>query len=115
MKFYCYRKCSTCKKAAAFLRERGVAFEEIDYTEHPISASHLRSYWQISGLSLKKFFNTSGILYRELNVQEKSSTMTEDEQIELLAANPMLVKRPILVLEHAVLVGFDEVEWELAV
>ena len=112
MKMYCYKKCSTCKKAAAFLRERGSSFEEIDYTEQPLTVEELRVYWQTSGLPLKKFFNTSGMLYREMNIKEKLSTITEDEQLELLSQYPMLVKRPILVTKYVVLVGFDEAKWE---
>ncbi|QQS17492.1 arsenate reductase family protein [Candidatus Saccharibacteria bacterium] len=111
MKFYCYKKCSTCKKAAAFLRARGVKFEEIDYTEQPLTAKELHTYWQVSDLPLKKFFNTSGLLYREMDIKDKLLTMTEDEQLELLARHPMLVRRPILVLSDAVLVGFDETKW----
>ena len=111
LQFICYKKCSTCKKAAAFLRERGSSFEEIDYTEQPLSTEQLRAYWQTSGLPLKKFFNTSGILYREMGIKERLLKMTEDEQLELLSQYPMLVKRPILVMKSAALVGFDETRW----
>lgn len=111
VKFYCYKKCSTCKKAAAFLAGSGVEFEAIDYTERPLTSKELRDFWQISGLPLKKFFNTSGILYRELGAKNRLPEMTENEQLELLAANPMLVKRPILVTNETVLVGFNEVKW----
>ena len=111
MKMYCYKKFSTCKKAAAFLRERGSSFEEIDYTEQPLSTEQLRAYWQTSGLPLEKFFNTSGILYREMGIKERLLKMTEDEQLELLSQYPMLVKRPILVMKGAALVGFDETRW----
>lgn len=115
MTMYCYKKCSTCKKASAFLKSRGVSFEEVDYTEQPISADALRSYWQRSGMALKKLFNTSGLLYRELNIKDKLSGMSENEQITLLASHPMLVKRPILVTASTVLIGFREAEWERAV
>ena len=111
MKLYCYKKCSTCKKAAAFLRSQGAIFEEIDYTEQPLTVDELRAYWQRSGLPLRKFFNTSGMLYRELGVKDRLTDMSEGEQLELLAAHPMLVKRPIFVANEAVLVGFDEVKW----
>lgn len=111
MKFYCYKKCSTCKKAAAFLGSRGLQFEMIDYIEQPLTAEELRAYWQASNLPLKKFFNTSGMLYRELCIKDRLPDMTEDEQLELLATNPMLVKRPILVLGQTVLVGFNEQQW----
>lgn len=93
---------------------RGIEFEMIDYTEQPLTAEELRTYWRASGLTLKKFFNTSGILYRELHIKERLPQMNEDEQLKLLAANPMLVKRPILVLEQTVLVGFNETQWETA-
>lgn len=112
MKFYCYKKCSTCKRAAAFLSSRGVEFETIDYTERPLTVEELRVYWRTSGLPLKKFFNTSGLLYRELRMKDRLPTMSEDEQLELLAAHPMLVRRPILVTGQTVLVGFDEAKWE---
>ena len=111
MKFYCYKKCSTCKRAAVFLSSRGVEFEMIDYTEQPLTVEELRLYWRTSGLPLKKFFNTSGLLYRELRMKDRLPTMSEDEQLELLADHPMLVKRPILVTGQTVLVGFDEVKW----
>ena len=114
MKMYCYKKCSTCKRAAAFLSGCGVEFEAVDYTEQPLTVEELRVYWQASGLPLKKFFNTSGLLYRELRMKDRLPTMREDEQLELLAAHPMLVRRPILVTGQTVLVGFDEVKWEEA-
>ena len=115
MKMYCYKKCSTCKKAAVFLRGRGVSFEEIDYTEQPLTVEELRTYWHASDLPLKKFFNTSGILYREMNIKEKLPALTEDAQLELLSQHPMLVKRPIIVTDHAVFVGFDAAKWETIV
>lgn len=111
MKLYCYKKCSTCKKAAAFLRSQDATFEEIDYTEQPLTVDELHAYWQRSGLPLKRFFNTSGMLYREFGVKDRLTDMSEGEQLELLVAHPMLVKRPILVANEAVLVGFDEVKW----
>ena len=111
MKMYCYKKCSTCRKAAAFLRVRGIQFEEIDYTERPLTVDELREYWQLSGVSLKKFFNTSGVLYRELGIKHRLPELTEQDQLELLAANPMLIKRPILVSQSSVLVGFNDVAW----
>ena len=111
MKLYCYKKCSTCKKAAAFLHSRDATFEEIDYTEQPLTVDELRAYWQRSGLPLKRFFNTGGMLYRELGVKDQLTDMNETEQLKLLAAHPMLVKRPILVTNEVVLVGFDEVKW----
>ncbi len=112
MKFYCYKKCSTCKKAATFLAARGATYEATDYTEQPLTAAELARYWRRSGLPLKKFFNTSGNLYRELDMKHRLPEMTEDEQLALLAAHPMLIKRPILVTDEAVLVGFDEAKWK---
>ena len=111
MIIYCYKKCSTCKKAIKFLGGSGAEFEQIDYTEQPISKANLEKYWKASGLELKKFFNTSGNLYRELEMKNRLPEMTTDEQLEILSKNPMLVKRPILVLEDEVLVGFNEKQW----
>ena len=84
MKMYCYKKCSTCKKAAAFLRERGSSFEEIDYTEQPLSTEQLRAYWQTSGLPLKKFFNTSGMIYRESGLKDRIKEMSDEEMLEAM-------------------------------
>ena len=111
MKVYCYKKCSTCKKASGFLTNRGIKFEMIDYTEQPLTIGELEKYWHASNLPLKKFFNTSGLLYRELKLKNQLHEMTEDKQLELLATNPMLIKRPILVNGNTVLVGFNEKIW----
>ena len=111
-KVYCYDRCSTCKKALAWLDENGVKYEKLDIkTNHPDEAT-LRDLHKRSGLPLKRFFNTSGILYREMNLSEKLKTMSEDEQFKLLASDGMLVKRPILVTDAAVCVGFKEAEWK---
>ncbi|MBQ6782127.1 MAG: arsenate reductase family protein [Treponema sp.] len=111
-KIYCYNRCSTCKKALEWLDENGVKYEKIDIkTNHPDEAT-LRNLHKKSGLPLKRFFNTSGILYREMNLSEKLKTMSEDEQFKLLASDGMLVKRPILVTDSAVCVGFKEAEWK---
>ena len=110
-KVYCYDRCSTCKKALAWLDASGVKYEKIDIkAEHPDEAT-LRELHEKSGLPLKKFFNTSGMLYRELELSAKVPTMSEAEQFKLLASDGMLVKRPILVTDSAVCVGFKEVEW----
>ena len=110
-KVYCYDRCSTCKKALAWLDANGVEYEKIDIkADHPDEAT-LRELHKKSGLPLKKFFNTSGLLYRELELSAKLPTMSEDEQFKLLASDEMLVKRPILVTDGAVLVGFKEAEW----
>ena len=107
-----YPKCSTCKKAKAWLESNGVAFDDRHIVEENPSAEELKIWWQMSGLPLKKFFNTSGLLYKELKLKDKLPEMTEEEQIELLATNGMLVKRPLIIGEDFVLVGFKEAEWE---
>jgi len=112
MLLVCYPKCSTCKKAEAWLKEHGFSYEYRDIkTQNPTEAE-LREWHAKSGLPLKHFFNTSGLAYKSLNLKEKLSPMTEAEQFTLLAADGMLVKRPILVGPHGVLVGFREKEWE---
>ena len=111
MKVYCYDKCSTCKKALQWLAGQGIEAEVIDIkADHPDEAA-LRRYYALSGLPLKRFFNTSGIQYREQELAKKLPTMTEDEQLRLLASDGMLVKRPLLVGEDFVLLGFREAEW----
>ncbi|MBQ9686766.1 MAG: arsenate reductase family protein [Oscillospiraceae bacterium] len=107
----CYDKCSTCQKALKWLDARN-----IPYTARPIkqahpSANELRAWQEKSGLPLRRFFNTSGMLYRELGLKDKLDTMTEDEQLALLASDGMLVKRPLLVSDGAVIPGFKESEW----
>ena len=111
MKIYCYDKCGTCKKALKWLDEKGIEHEDIDIkTNHPDEES-LRKYYAVSGLPLKRFFNTSGIPYREMGLSKKLPTMSEDEQLALLATDGMLVKRPLVIGEGFVLVGFKESEW----
>ena len=114
MLFLCYPKCSTCQKAKAFLEENGVSYTLRDIkTENP-TEDELRQWHKLSGLPLKKFFNTSGLQYRALELTKKLPTMTEDEQFALLATDGMLVKRPVLVKDGKVLTGFKEAEWEKA-
>ena len=111
IKVYCYSRCTTCKKALKWLDDNGIAFETIDIrAEHPDEKT-LREYWAMSGLPLKRFFNTSGIPYRELELSKKLPELSEDEQFALLAADGMLVKRPLLVGDGFVLTGFKEDEW----
>ena len=111
IKVYCYSRCSTCKKALNWLDEKGIAHEVIDIkADHPDEGT-LRKYFSLSGLPLKRFFNTSGIQYRELELSKKLPGMSEDEQLALLATDGMLVKRPLLVGEDFVLTGFKEAEW----
>lgn len=106
-----YPKCSTCKKAKAWLLENGVDFAARHIVEENPTADELREWWQKSGLPLKRFFNTSGNLYKEQNLKDKLPAMTEEEQLALLATNGMLVKRPLVIGEDFVLVGFKEAEW----
>ena len=107
-----YPKCSTCKKAKAWLESNGVAFDDRHIVEENPSAEELKIWWQLSGLPLKKFFNTSGLLYKELQLKDKLPDMSEEEQIELLSTNGMLVKRPLVIGDNFVLVGFKEAEWD---
>ena len=111
MLFICYTKCSTCQKARAFLDANGKYDLRDIKTENPTEAE-LRVWYEKSGLPLKRFFNTSGLQYRALELSKKLSSMTEDEQLSLLATDGMLVKRPILVGDDFVLVGFKETEWQ---
>ena len=112
MLFVCYPKCSTCQKARKWLEEKGFAYEGRDIKTEDPSAEELEMWYKKSGLPLKRFFNTSGILYKEMKLKEKLPDMSEEEQIALLATDGMLVKRPIVVTEDEVLVGFREKEWE---
>ena len=111
MKVYCYSKCSTCRKALKWLDEKGVEHEVVDIKENHPDESALREYYSKSGLPLKRFFNTSGMQYRELGLSKKLPEMSEDEQLALLATDGMLVKRPLLVGDGFVLTGFKEAEW----
>lgn len=111
MTFICYPKCTTCRKAQKWLDENGIsyAFRDIK-TENP-TYEELSGWYRRSGLPLKKFFNTSGLLYKSMALKEKLPAMSEDEMLKLLAADGMLVKRPLLVGDDFVLVGFREAEW----
>ncbi|MBO4952414.1 MAG: arsenate reductase family protein [Lachnospiraceae bacterium] len=112
MQFICYPKCSTCQKAKKWLDANKIEYTERHIVEANPSENELRTWYERSGLSLKKFFNTSGMLYKEMKLKDKLPTMSDDEQIRLLATNGMLVKRPIVVDEDKVLVGFKEAEWK---
>lgn len=112
MLFVYYPKCSTCMKAKKWLDERGIQYEMRDIRQENPDAAELKEWWQKSGLPLKRFFNTSGNLYKTMNLKERIPEMTEDEQLCLLATDGMLVKRPVLVTDTAVLTGFREKEWE---
>ena len=111
MVFLCYQTCSTCKKAQKWLDERGVAYDLRPIKEENPTEEELRRWHQMSGLPLKKFFNTSGMQYRALGLKDRLPQMSEDEQFALLATDGMLVKRPMLIGEDFVLVGFKEAEW----
>ena len=106
-----YRKCSTCLKALKWLEEHQVDFEERPIVEQNPSYEELKMWYEKSGLPLKKFFNTSGLIYKEMKLKDKLPTMSEEEQLQLLATNGMLVKRPLVVGEDYVLTGFKENEW----
>ena len=114
IKVYCYSKCSTCKKALKWLDDRGVAYEKIDLKENNPGEAELREYHAKSGLPLKRFFNTSGMIYRDMELSKKLPGMSEDEQFALLASDGMIVKRPLLITDKTVLTGFKEKEWEEA-
>lgn len=112
MLFVEYPKCTTCQKAKKFLDEQGAVYTQRHIKEDNPTAEELRGWWQASGLPLKRFFNTSGLQYKALGLKDKLPAMSEDEQLELLATDGMLVKRPILVGGDFVLVGFRPAEWE---
>lgn len=112
MLFICYPKCSTCQKAKKWLDEHYVEYTERCIVENNPSYEELKLWYEQSGFPLKKFFNTSGLLYKEMELKNKLPGMSEEEQLQLLVTNGMLVKRPIVVDEDKVLVGFRESEWE---
>ena len=112
MTFICYARCTTCKKAQKWLEEQGKDFEVRDIKEKNPSYEELKTWYAKSGLPLKRFFNTSGQLYKTMELKDKLPDMSEEEQLKLLATDGMLVKRPILVDGDTVLVGFKEAEWE---
>ncbi len=111
MLFIEYPKCSTCKKAKKWLDENGVEYTDRHIIENNPTYEELKEWYEKSGLPLKKFFNTSGMLYKSLNLKEKMTTMSEYEQLKLLATDGMLVKRPLIVSDDVILTGFREKEW----
>ena len=112
MLFICYPKCTTCQKARKWLEANGISYTERNIKEQNPTAEELKQWHKASGLPLKRFFNTSGILYRDMGLKDKLKDMTEEEQIRLLSSDGMLVKRPIAVTAETALVGFRESEWE---
>ena len=113
MKVYQYPKC-TCKKTLKWLDDHGISYEAIHIVEANPSKEELKGYYELSGQPLKKFFNTSGLKYKELGLKDRLKDMTEEEQLELLATDGMLVKRPLCITENQVLIGFKEEEWTKA-
>lgn len=112
MLYVCYPKCSTCKKAERYLNEKKIEIEVRDIKLNNPSKEELKNWIEKSGLDIKRFFNTSGLKYKELNLKDKLPKMSDEEKIELLSTDGMLVKRPILVSDDFVLVGFKQAEWE---
>jgi len=112
MQFIQYPPCSTCQKAKKWLDEHGISYTDRHIKENNPSYEELKLWYEMSGLPLKKFFNTSGLLYKSLSLKEKLPTMTAEEQLHLLSTDGMLVKRPIVVNGSTVLVGFKETQWQ---
>ena len=111
IRFICYPKCTTCQKAKKWLDDNKIEYELRNIKEDNPSYEELSSWYKMSGLPLKKFFNTSGLLYKSMELKTKLPTMSEDEQLKLLATDGMLVKRPLVIGDDFVLVGFKESEW----
>lgn len=111
MIFICYPKCSTCQKAKKWLDEQDIKYTERHIVDNNPSYEELKEWYNKSGLPLKRFFNTSGLLYKEMQLKDKLPKMNEEEQLKLLATNGMLVKRPLVVNGDMVLIGFKEAEW----
>ena len=112
IEFICYSKCTTCQKAKKWLDDNKIKYELRDIKEENPSLEELTDWYKMSGLTLKKFFNTSGLLYKSMELKDKLPAMTDEEQLSLLATDGMLVKRPLVIGENFVLVRFKESEWE---
>ncbi len=110
--FICYPKCTTCQKAQKWLDSNGITYERRNIKEQNPTKTELKEWWAKANIPLRKFFNTSGILYKSLALKDKLSAMSNDEQLSLLATDGMLVKRPLLITSDNVFVGFKEEEWE---
>lgn len=115
MIFIEYPKCTTCKKAKKWLDDRGIEYTDRHIVEDNPTFDELKTWYEKSGLPLKRFFNTSGLLYKSMELKDRLATMNEDEQLTLLASNGMLVKRPLLITDNDVIPGFREKEWENAI
>ena len=111
MLFIYYPPCSTCQKAKKWLDAKGISYTDRHIKEENPSYEELKAWYERSGLPLKKFFNTSGLMYKEMQLKDKLPSMSEEEQLSLLATNGMLVKRPLIIGEDFVLVGFREADW----
>ena len=112
VKFICYPKCTTCQRAKKWLDDNKIEYEFRDIKLDNPTSQELTAWYKQSGLPLRKFFNTSGLLYKSLDLKNKLPAMTDDDMLKLLANDGMLVKRPLLIGENFVLVGFKEIEWE---
>ena len=112
MLFICYPKCSTCQKAKKWLDEHGVSYTDRHIKENNPTYEELKHWYEISGLPLKRFFNTSGLQYKALGLKDKLPAMTEEEQLQLLSTDGMLVKRPIIIDGDTIFTGFKIAEWE---
>lgn len=115
MLFLEYPKCTTCQKAKKWLDAHNIKYTDRHIVEDNPSYDELKEWYVKSGLPLKKFFNTSGLIYKDMQLKDKLLTLSEDEQLKLLATNGMLVKRPLIVDEDMVLIGFNEAEWEVKI
>lgn len=111
LKFICYPKCTTCQKAKKWLDDNNIEYELRDIKEDNPTFEELSEWYKMSGLPLKKFFNTSGLLYKSMGLKDKLPNMSEEEQLKLLSTDGMLVKRPLLIGKDFVLAGFKEKEW----
>lgn len=114
MELACYKKCGTCQKAKKFLMNQGLEYEDREIIENPLTFEELKDAYKKSGLKIKAFLNTSGLVYRELEMKDKVKNMSSDEILNVISQHPMLMKRPVLRAESFVLVGFKEDEWKKA-
>ena len=112
IQFICYPRCSTCQKAKQWLDQKGISYELRDIKENNPMLAELTQWHQMSGMPVRKFFNTSGLLYKSMELKNKLPNMSQEEQLELLSTNGMLVKRPLLIGDDFVRIGFKESEWE---